>query len=127
MKKPPSESDFERYSGSGGPGSGGSGPGTGGGGPGGGEGHNMEKYAQENLNIHTRGLLRKKVPVMDMISWTKVRVPAGRGNSALPDNWILPLMISLLYSASHDFPSFMAPKTASISLITESTLLLMFP
>ena len=55
MKKPPSESDFERYSGGGG-----------------GEGHNMEKYAQENLNIHTRGLLRKKVPVVDMISWTKV-------------------------------------------------------
>ncbi|XP_045112239.1 serine-rich adhesin for platelets-like isoform X25 [Portunus trituberculatus] len=54
MKKPPSESDFERYSGGGG-----------------GEGHNMEKYAQENLNIHTRGLLRKKVPVVDMISWTK--------------------------------------------------------
>lgn len=59
MKKPPSESDFERYS-------------TGGGGD---VGHNlMEKYAQENLNIHTRGLLRKKVPVIDMISWTKVRV-----------------------------------------------------
>lgn len=58
MKKPPSESDFERYS-------------TGGGGD---AGHNlMEKYAQENLNIHTRGLLRKKVPVIDMISWTKVR------------------------------------------------------
>ncbi|XP_063604503.1 uncharacterized protein LOC134779995 isoform X7 [Penaeus indicus] len=56
MKKPPSESDFERYS-------------TGGGGD---AGHNlMEKYAQENLNIHTRGLLRKKVPVIDMISWTK--------------------------------------------------------
>ncbi|XP_042876227.1 filaggrin-like isoform X4 [Penaeus japonicus] len=56
MKKPPSESDFERYS-------------TGGGGD---VGHNlMEKYAQENLNIHTRGLLRKKVPVIDMISWTK--------------------------------------------------------
>ena len=61
MKKPPSESDFERYS-----------SGGGGGGGGGGEGHNMEKYAQENLNIHTRGLLRKKVPVVDMISWTKV-------------------------------------------------------
>ncbi|XP_042215315.1 rho GTPase-activating protein 39-like isoform X11 [Homarus americanus] len=60
MKKPPSESDFERYSS------------TGGGGGGGGDGHNlMEKYAQENLNIHTRGLLRKKVPVIDMISWTK--------------------------------------------------------
>ncbi|XP_069954957.1 serine-rich adhesin for platelets isoform X2 [Cherax quadricarinatus] len=56
MKKPPSESDFERYSSS----------------TGGGDGHNlMEKYAQENLNIHTRGLLRKKVPVIDMISWTK--------------------------------------------------------
>lgn len=55
MKKPPSESDFERYS-------------TGGGV----EGQNMmEKYAQENLNIHTRGLLRKKVSVVDMISWTK--------------------------------------------------------
>ncbi|XP_069165185.1 dentin sialophosphoprotein isoform X4 [Procambarus clarkii] len=60
MKKPPSESDFERYSS------------TGGGGGGGSDGHNlMEKYAQENLNIHTRGLLRKKVPVIDMISWTK--------------------------------------------------------
>ncbi|XP_071527308.1 uncharacterized protein RhoGAP93B isoform X2 [Panulirus ornatus] len=57
MKKPPSESDFERYSSTGG---------------GGGDGQNlMEKYAQENLNIHTRGLLRKKVPVIDMISWTK--------------------------------------------------------
>ena len=56
MKKPPSESDFERYSISGGN-----------------DGQNMmEKYAQENLNIHTRGLLRKKVSVMDMISWTKV-------------------------------------------------------
>ncbi|XP_068211781.1 uncharacterized protein [Palaemon carinicauda] len=55
MKKPPSESDFERYSIGGGS-----------------DGQNMmEKYAQENLNIHTRGLLRKKVPVMDMISWTK--------------------------------------------------------
>nr|XP_045615802.1 rho GTPase-activating protein 39-like isoform X6 [Procambarus clarkii] len=61
MKKPPSESDFERYSSTGG-----------GGGGGGSDGHNlMEKYAQENLNIHTRGLLRKKVPVIDMISWTK--------------------------------------------------------
>lgn len=59
MKKPPSESDFERYSSTGG----------------GGDGQNiMEKYAQENLNIHTRGLLRKKVPVIDMISWTKVTV-----------------------------------------------------
>lgn len=38
----------------------------------GGDGTNiMEKYAKENLNIHTRGLLRKKVPVIDMISWTK--------------------------------------------------------
>ncbi|XP_066983626.1 rho GTPase-activating protein 39 isoform X12 [Macrobrachium rosenbergii] len=55
MKKPPSESDFERYSIGGGS-----------------DGQNMmEKYAQENLNIHTRGLLRKKVSVMDMISWTK--------------------------------------------------------
>lgn len=61
MKKPPSESDFERYNSAS----------VGGGG----EGHNlMEKYAQENLNIHTRGLLRKKVPVMDMISWTKVKI-----------------------------------------------------
>ncbi|KAK4306479.1 hypothetical protein Pmani_021704 [Petrolisthes manimaculis] len=64
MKKPPSESDFDRYNSTN--------VGGGGGGGGGGEGHNlMEKYAQENLNIHTRGLLRKKVPVMDMISWTK--------------------------------------------------------
>lgn len=64
MKKPPSESDFERYNSAS----------VGGGG----EGHNlMEKYAQENLNIHTRGLLRKKVPVMDMISWTKVRTSCG--------------------------------------------------
>ena len=31
----------------------------------------MEKYAKENLNIHTRGLLRKRVPIIDMISWTK--------------------------------------------------------
>ncbi|KAK7058716.1 Rho GTPase activating protein 39, partial [Halocaridina rubra] len=54
MKKPPSESDFERYS------------------SGGGESQNlMEEYAQENLNIHTRGLLRKKISVVDMISWTK--------------------------------------------------------
>uniref|UniRef100_A0A6A7G4P9 Rho GTPase-activating protein 39 n=1 Tax=Hirondellea gigas TaxID=1518452 RepID=A0A6A7G4P9_9CRUS len=38
----------------------------------GGEGSSiMEKYAKENLNIHTRGLLRKKVPVITMISWTK--------------------------------------------------------
>lgn len=60
MKKPPSESDFDRYTSTGGS-------------VGAGDGHNlMEKYAQENLNIHTRGLLRKKVPVMDMISWTKV-------------------------------------------------------
>ena len=57
MKKPPSENDFDRL--------------------GGGDGQTcpniMEKYAQENLNIHTRGLLRKKVPVIDMISWTKVK------------------------------------------------------
>ena len=31
----------------------------------------LENYAKENLNIHTRGLLRRKVPVLDMISWTK--------------------------------------------------------
>ncbi|CAL4096762.1 unnamed protein product, partial [Meganyctiphanes norvegica] len=58
MKKPPSETDFDKYS-----------IGSGSGGE---VGHNIiEKYAQENLNVHTRGLLRKKVPVMDMISWTK--------------------------------------------------------
>ena len=58
MKKPFSETDFERLSI------------TSGEGP---QGSNvMEKYAQENLNVHTRGILRKKVPMIDMISWTKV-------------------------------------------------------
>lgn len=31
----------------------------------------LENYARENLNIHTRGLLRRKIPVMDMLSWTQ--------------------------------------------------------
>ena len=57
MKKPPSENDFDRLSGN----DGSTCPNI------------MEKYAQENLNVHTRGLLRKKVPVVDMISWTKVK------------------------------------------------------
>lgn len=56
MKKPLSETDFERLSITSGETS----------------SNMMEKYAQENLNVHTRGILRKKVPVIDMISWTKV-------------------------------------------------------
>lgn len=58
MKKPFSETDFERLSINSGECPTGS--------------NLMEKYAQENLNVHTRGILRKKVPVIDMISWTKV-------------------------------------------------------
>ncbi|KAF2366059.1 MyTH4 domain [Trinorchestia longiramus] len=50
----------------------------------------MENYAKQNLNTHTRGLLRKKVPVMELISWTKsgIRKPLtamvdkGRNNAA---------------------------------------------
>ncbi|KAB7507875.1 Rho GTPase-activating protein 39 [Armadillidium nasatum] len=57
MKKPFSETDFERLSINSGECPTGS--------------NLMEKYAQENLNVHTRGILRKKVPVIDMISWTK--------------------------------------------------------
>ncbi|XP_050536815.1 uncharacterized protein LOC126902995 isoform X2 [Daktulosphaira vitifoliae] len=31
----------------------------------------IEKYAQDNLNIHTKGIFRKKFSVRDMLSWSK--------------------------------------------------------
>jgi hypothetical protein len=34
----------------------------------------IEKYAQDNLNIHKKGIFRKKFSVRDMLSWSKVRV-----------------------------------------------------
>jgi hypothetical protein len=33
----------------------------------------IEKYAQDNLNIHKKGIFRKKFSVRDMLSWSKVR------------------------------------------------------
>lgn len=33
----------------------------------------IEKYATENLNIHKKGIFRKKSSVRDMLSWSKVR------------------------------------------------------
>lgn len=32
----------------------------------------IEKYAQDNLNIHKKGIFRKKFSVRDMLSWSKV-------------------------------------------------------
>ena len=32
----------------------------------------IEKYAQENLNMHKKGILGKKVPVENMLTWSKV-------------------------------------------------------
>ena len=34
----------------------------------------MENFAMENLNEHCKGLLRKALPIADMLTWTKVRV-----------------------------------------------------
>lgn len=31
---------------------------------------NIEKFAQDNLNLHSKGLFRKKPSVRDMLSWT---------------------------------------------------------
>jgi len=31
----------------------------------------IEKYAQDNLNIHKKGIFRKKFSVRDMLSWSK--------------------------------------------------------
>ena len=31
----------------------------------------MEKYAQNNLNIHKKGLFRKNLSIRDMLSWSK--------------------------------------------------------
>ncbi|KAE8742932.1 hypothetical protein FOCC_FOCC011484 [Frankliniella occidentalis] len=35
----------------------------------------IEKYAQDNLNIHKKGIFRKKFSVRDMLSWSKVTRP----------------------------------------------------
>jgi hypothetical protein len=35
--------------------------------------NDIEKYAQDNLNIHKKGIFRKKFSVRDMLSWSKVR------------------------------------------------------
>lgn len=32
----------------------------------------IEKYAQDNLNIHKKGIFRKKFSIRDMLSWSKV-------------------------------------------------------
>lgn len=32
----------------------------------------IEKYAQGHLNIHKKGIFRKKFSVRDMLSWSKV-------------------------------------------------------
>lgn len=34
----------------------------------------IEKYAQDNLNIHKKGIFRKKFSIRDMLSWSKVSV-----------------------------------------------------
>ena len=31
----------------------------------------IEKYAQNNLNIHKKGLFRKNLSIRDMLSWSK--------------------------------------------------------
>lgn len=36
----------------------------------------IEKYAQDNLNIHKKGIFRKKFSVRDMLSWSKVNTNA---------------------------------------------------
>lgn len=32
----------------------------------------IEKYAQDNLNRHKKGIFRKKFTIQDMLSWSKV-------------------------------------------------------
>ncbi len=34
----------------------------------------LENYAAENINRHKKGLFRKKVPLANMLSWTRVRI-----------------------------------------------------
>lgn len=34
----------------------------------------IEKYAQDNLNRHKKGIFRKKFTIQDMLSWSKVTI-----------------------------------------------------
>ena len=45
-----------------------------------GDSSDIEKYAKDNLNLHKRGIFRKKNTVRDMLSWSKVGVTAKRAN-----------------------------------------------
>lgn len=43
----------------------------------------IEKYAQDNLNIHKKGIFRKKFSIQDMLSWSKVKLKFVYKNNKL--------------------------------------------
>lgn len=83
---------------------------------------NIEKFAQDNLNLHSKGLFRKKPSVRDMLSWTPDTI--GRPMLAVSrDKAAKKMAIEMfklvqIYMADRKAREGMTPESVVIDLIT---------